>query len=307
MGRIEEIMIEPNIEATSIADRSKKRRLLLEITAYLSPIIIIVVVFVFAPLTIILFYSFLKSGLYGEIIYAFSLDNFRAILGGGYGKVFLQSIYLAFQTNFFCILIGYPIAYYIATYGGRWKPLLLFLVIVPSWASYLIRLYALKTIIGSKGLVNTVLMNLDIISAPLEILYTSFAVMMGLVYAWLPYMILPIYAAIEGLDLSVLEAATDLGATPVRRFFRVTLPLTKGGLLAGSILVFIPTVGEWLVPQLFGGSKIMMAGSLVALKFTSVGNIPEGASLAIMLAATLILILYLTIKWGGREAIERML
>lgn len=297
----------PNIEATSIADRSKKRRLLLEITAYLSPIITIVVVFVFAPLTIILFYSFLKSGLYGEIIYAFSLDNFRAILGGGYGKVFLQSIYLAFQTNFFCILIGYPIAYYIATYGGRWKPLLLFLVIVPSWASYLIRLYALKTIIGSKGLVNTVLMNLDIISAPLEILYTSFAVMMGLVYAWLPYMILPIYAAIEGLDLSVLEAATDLGATPVRRFFRVTLPLTKGGLLAGSILVFIPTVGEWLVPQLFGGSKIMMAGSLVALKFTSVGNIPEGASLAIMLAATLILILYLTIKWGGREAIERML
>jgi spermidine/putrescine transport system permease protein len=296
-----------NIETTAKADKSKKRRLLLEITAYLSPIIIIVVVFVFAPLTIILFYSFLKSGLYGEIIYSFSLDNFRAILGGGYGKVFLQSIYLAFQTNFFCILIGYPVAYYIARYGGRWKPLLLFLVIVPSWASYLIRLYALKTIIGSKGLVNTILMNLDIISAPLDILYTPFAVMLGLVYAWLPYMILPIYAAIEGLDLSVLEAATDLGATPVRRFFRVTLPLTKGGLLAGSILVFIPTVGEWLVPQLFGGSKIMMAGSLVALKFTSVGNIPEGASLAIMLAATLILILYLTIKWGGREAIERML
>jgi spermidine/putrescine transport system permease protein len=297
----------PNIEATAIADRSKKRRLLLEITAYLSPIIIIVAVFVFAPLTIILFYSFLKSGLYGQIIYSFSLDNFRAILGGGYGKVFLQSIYLAFQTNFFCILIGYPIAYYIATYGARWKTQLLFLVIVPSWASYLIRLYALKTIIGSKGLVNSVLLSLDIISTPLEVLYTPFAVMLGLVYAWLPYMILPIYAAIEGLDPSVLEAATDLGATPLRRFFRVTLPLTKGGLLAGSILVFIPTVGEWLVPQLFGGSKVMMAGSLVALKFTSVGNIPEGASLAIMLAATLILILYLTIKWGGREAIERML
>jgi len=235
------------------------------------------------------------------------LDNFRAILGGGYGTVFLQSLYLAFQTNFLCILFGYPIAYYIAVYGGRWKTLLLFLVIVPSWASYLIRLYALKTIVGSKGLINTVLLSLNIISAPLEILYTPFAVMMGLVYAWLPYMILPIYAAIEGLDPSVLEAATDLGATPVRRFFRVTLPLTKGGLLAGSILVFIPTVGEWLVPQLFGGSKVMMAGSLVALKFTAVGNIPEGSSLSIMLAATLILILYLTIKWGGREAIERML
>jgi spermidine/putrescine transport system permease protein len=300
-------MNEAVIEATSKAAKSKKRKLLLEIAAYLSPVIIIVVVFVFAPLTIILFYSFLKSGLYGEIVYSFSLDNFRAILGGGYGKVFLQSLYLAFQTNFLCILIGYPIAYYIATYGGRWKTLLLFLVIVPSWASYLIRLYALKTIIGSKGLLNTVLLSLGIISDPLDILYTPFAVMMGLVYAWLPYMILPIYAAIEGLDPSVLEAATDLGATPTRRFFRVTLPLTKGGVLAGSILVFIPTVGEWLVPQLFGGSKVMMAGSLVALKFTSVGNIPAGSSLAIMLAATLILILYLTIKWGGREAIERML
>jgi spermidine/putrescine transport system permease protein len=297
----------PDIEAASIASKRKNRKLLLEILTYLSPVIIIVVVFVFAPLTIILFYSFLKSGLYGEIIYSFSLENFRAILGGGYGIVLLQSLYLAFQTNLLCILIGYPIAYYMAMFGGRWKTILLFLVIVPSWASYLIRLYSLKTIIGSKGLVNSLLLNLDIISSPIEILYTPFAVMLGLVYAWLPYMILPIYAAIEGLDRSVLEAAVDLGATPVRRFFRLTLPMTKGGLLAGSILVFIPTVGEWLVPHIFGGSKVMMAGSLVALKFTSVGNIPAGSSLAIMLAATLILILYLVIKWGGREAMERML
>ncbi len=294
-------------EATSIATRRKRRKLILEIFSYLSPVIIIVVVFVFAPLTIILFYSFLKSGTFGEIVYAFSLENFQAILGGGYGIVFLQSIYLAFQTNFLCILIGYPIAYYMAMYGGRWKTILLFLVIVPSWASYLIRLYSLKTIIGNKGLLNTILLKLDLISAPIEILYTPFAVMLGLVYAWLPYMILPIYASIEGLDRSVLEAAVDLGATPIRRFFRLTLPMTRGGLLAGSILVFIPTVGEWLVPHIFGGSKIMMAGSLVALKFTSVGNIPAGSSLAIMLAATLILILYLTIKWGGREAMERML
>jgi spermidine/putrescine transport system permease protein len=300
-------MNDSTIAMVADASRREKRKLLLEIASYLSPIIVIVAVFVFAPLTIILFYSFLKSGKYGEIIYSFSLDNFRAILGGGYGTVFLQSIYLAIQTNFLCILIGYPIAYFVATYGGRWKALLLFLIIVPSWASYLIRLYALKTIVGSKGLVNSILLYFGIISEPLQILYTTFAVMIGLVYAWLPYMILPIYAALEGLDPSVLEAATDLGASPVRRFFRVTLPLTKGGLLAGSILVFIPTVGEWLVPQLFGGSKVMMAGSLVALKFTSVGNIPEGSSLAITLAATLILILYLTIKWGGREAMERML
>ena len=283
------------------------RKLLLEITTYLSPIIVIVVVFVFAPLFIILFFSFLKSGEYGEIVYSFSIDNFRAILGGGYEKVFLQSLYLAFQTNMLCILIGYPVAYFIALYGGRWKGILIFMVIVPSWSSYLIRLYSLKTMVAGKGLVNSLLLSLGVISSPLEILYTPFAVMMGLVFAWLPFMILPLHASLEGLDPSVLEAAGDLGANPIRRFFRVTLPLTKGGLIAGSILVFIPTVGEWLVPHFFGGSKVMMAGTLVAHKFTAVGNIPEGSSLAVMLAATLVLILYLTIKWGGREAMERMM
>jgi spermidine/putrescine transport system permease protein len=291
--------------SVSRAEKRKKRKLALEVTAYLSPIIAIIGVFVFAPLAIILFFSFLKSGEYGQIVYTFTFENIRAVLSGGYGEILLQSLYLAFQTNLFCILLGYPIAYYIARYGGKWKALWLFMIIVPSWSSYLIRLYALKTIIGSKGIINSLLMNLNIISEPIQILYTPFAVALGLVFAWLPFMILPIYAALEGLDPSVLEAATDLGATPVRRFFRVTLPLTRGGLLSGSILVFIPTVGEWLVPHIFGGSKVMMAGSLVAQKFTAVGNIPLGSSLAIMLAAILILILYLTIKWGGREALEK--
>lgn len=292
-------------DSVSQAIKREKRKLILDISAYLSPIIIIVVVFVFAPLAIILFFSFLKSGTYGEIVYSFTFENIGAVLGGGYGKVFLRSIYLAFQTNLLCILIGYPISYYIARYGGRWKTLLVFLIVIPSWSSYLIRLYALKTLAGTNGVINGILLYFDIISEPIRILFTPFAVMIGLVYAWLPFMILPIYAALEGLDPSVLEAATDLGATPVRRFFRVTLPLTKGGLLAGSILVFIPTVGEWLVPHVLGGSKIIMAGTLVAQKFTSAGNIPQGSSLAIMLAATLILILYLTIKWGGKEALER--
>ena len=292
---------------SQVVSKGALKRLLFEITAYLGPVIFILVVLVFAPLLIILVFSFLKSGTYGEIIYSFSLDNFKAIFCGGYGMIFLKSIYLAFQTNMLCILIGYPIAYYIAIYGGRRKALLIFLVIVPSWSSYLIRLYALKTILGTKGFVNGVLLGLGIISEPLRILYTPFAVMTGLVYAWIPFMILPIYASIEGLDRSVLEAATDLGATPIRRFFRVILPLTKGGIIAGSILVFIPTVGEWLVPHVLGGSKIMMAGSLVAQKFTMAGNIPEGSSLSVMLATILILILFLTIKYGGRDAMERMI
>ena len=293
--------------ASSEAVKSEKRKLYLEISAYLSPIIILVTVFVFAPLLIIFFFSFLKSGDMGQIIYSFTLDNYKSIIGGGYCKILIRSLYLALQTNVFCVLVGFPVAYFIAIYGGKWKSLLIFLVIVPSWASYLIRLYALKTITGSTGLINSALLGMGLIDVPLKMLYTPFAVTMGLVYAWLPFMILPVHASLEGLDPSVLEAASDLGAKPVRRFFRVTLPLTKGGLLAGSIFVFIPTVGEWLVPHILGGGKIMMAGSLVAQKFTVAGNIPEGASLSVFLAATLILILYLAIKYGGAESMEKML
>ena len=295
------------VKASPIASKEEKRKLLIEILLYLSPIILIVGVFVFAPLVIILFYSFLKTGDMGQIIYTFTLENYQAIVGGGYGKIFIRSLYLALQTTVFCILIGYPVAYLIAIYGGKWKSLLLFLVIVPSWASYLIRLYALKTITGRTGLINSALLSMGMIDEPIKMLYTPFAVTMGLVYAWLPFMILPIHASLEGLDTSVLEAASDLGSKAFKRFLRVTVPLTKGGILAGSIFVFIPTVGEWLVPHVLGGGKIMMAGSLVAQKFTVAGNISEGASLAVFLAATLILILYLAIRYGGGESMERML
>jgi spermidine/putrescine transport system permease protein len=301
-------MTHPNGETASPDLGNKTNKIFsMEVPLFLGPMMFIIAVFVFAPLLIIFLFSFLTSGPYGEIVYSFTTDNFQAALGSKYGAIFYRSILLAFQTNLLCILIGYPIAYYIARYGGKWKTLLLFLIIIPSWSSYLIRLYALKTLMGRTGLINTFLMNMDIISQPLGMLFTPYAVMVGLVYAWLPFMILPIHASIEGLDPSLLEAAFDLGARPVRRFFRVTLPLTKGGLLAGSILVFIPSVGEWLVPHIFGGSKVMMAGSLVAQKFTMVGNIPQGSSLAIMLAATLILILYLIIKWGGKDAMEKMI
>ena len=300
-------MNKSDIEATSKAVKSEKRKLLKEILIYLSPMITIVGVFVFAPLLIIFIFSFLETGDMGQIIYSFTIDNYRELLSGGYGKIFIRSIYLAFQTNVGCILIGFPIAYFIAIYGGKWKPLLILLIIIPSWASYLIRLYALKTLVGNTGLINSTLLSLGVISVPMKMLYTPFAVTLGLVYAWLPFMILPLHASLEGLDPSVLEAASDLGAKPVSRFFRVTVPLTKGGLLAGSIFVFIPTVGEWLVPHILGGGKIMMAGSLVAQQFTVAGDVPAGASLAVFLAATLILILYLAIKYGGGDSMEKMM
>lgn len=278
-----------------------------QVPMYVGPISVWVIVFVLAPLVITLYFSFLKAGPYGKIIYTLALDNYRDMIEAGYGRVFLQSFFYAFQTNIFCILIGYPLAYYIARYGGRWKTFLIFMVVVPSWTAYLIRLYAFKTLTGSTGLINSMLMNLHIISTPIQMLYTPTTVMIGLVYTWLPFMVLPLHASLEGLDPSLWEAAADLGANPFRVFFRVTLPLTKGGLLAGTILVFIPSLGDWLVPHLLGGAKVMMIGNLVAHKFTQAGDIPSGCSLAIMLAAVLILMLYLAIKLGGEEALERML
>ncbi|MBA7680216.1 Spermidine/putrescine transport system permease protein PotB [subsurface metagenome] len=273
---------------------------------YVGPISIWIILFVFAPLIVVLYFSFLSVGPALQIIKSFTLEHYKAIFKTEYGLIFLRTILYAFETNVISLLLGYPMAYWIAKYGGRWKTVLIFFVILPSWTCYLIRLYALKSIIGRAGLINSLLLSLNIISSPLDILYTPFAVVIGLVYTWIPFMILPVYASIEGLNPSILEASLDLGATPFKRFLTVTLPLTKGGVIAGTILVFIPSLGEWLVPMLLGGAKVMMAGNLVSLYFVTAGNIPAGCSIAAALTAIVVLMIYLFIKFGGEEALERI-
>jgi spermidine/putrescine transport system permease protein len=272
---------------------------------YVAPVGLWMVMFVVFPLAIILYLSFLSTGPFGRIVISFTLDNYLASLKGAHGIILLRSLYFAFLTNILCILIGYPVAYWIVRNGGRWKTLLIFLIVIPSWTCYLIRLYALRTLIGHTGLLNTTLLNLGIISSPLEVLYTPYAVIFGLVYTWLPFMILPIYASLIGLDRDLLEAADDLGATPFQKFFTVTLPMTKGGVFAGTILVFIPAFGEWLVPMLLGGAKVMMAGSLVEHYFIKVGDIPAGSAMAVLITAIVLLAVYLSVKLGGQEVLER--
>jgi len=274
---------------------------------YVGPITLWVLLFVIAPLGFIIYFSFLTTGPFGEIIRTFTLENYKALMKGAYATIILRSILFAFVTNTICLLIGYPLAYWIVKYGGKWEVFLLMLVILPSWTCYIIRLYALKTLVGHTGLISSALLNLGLISSPLEILYTPYAVILGLVYSWLPFMVLPIYASLRGLDPSLLEASADLGATPFRTFFTVTLPLTKGGIYAGTILVLIPSLGEWLVPLLLGGAKVMMAGSLVEHHFIKVGDIPMGSSIAAALAAMVLLIIYLSFKVGGEEALERVI
>ncbi len=285
----------------------KKGNNLLEKSVYLGPITFLAAAFTFAPLILTLISSVLTIGDFGELLPIFTLENYKSVFVGAYGKIFLRSFYYAVQTNILCILIGYPVAYCIVKYGGKWKTFLVFLLIVPEATSAIIRIYAFKTITGNTGIINSMLLNLDIISSPIKFMYTPYAVMFGLLYNMLPYMILPLYASLDGLNPALLEAAEDMGATPMRRFFRVILPLTKGGILAGTILVFVPSLGDYLVPALMGGSKVMMVGNLVAHKFTVAGDIPAGAAFAVVLTAILVLLLYIIIKKGGEDALEKII
>ncbi len=273
---------------------------------YVGPIALWVVLFVIAPLIIILYFSFLQTGFLGQIIHSFTLKNYISAFRGEHGLILLYSFAFALMANLICLLLGYPLAYWISTRSGRWKTLLLFLIVIPSWTNYLIRLYGLRTLLSHTGIVSNILQGLGLISSPLDVLYTPAAVMIGLVYTWLPYMVLPIYASLEGLDPSLLEAADDLGATPVRKFFTVTLPLTRGGVFAGTILVFIPALGDWLVPFVLGGAKVMMAGSLVEHYFIAVGNIPAGSSIATLISALVLFVVWFSLKLGGREVLERI-
>jgi len=284
----------------------KKRFFDLEFSVLIGPLALLVLLFTFLPLLITLFFSFLKLGEDGLMTSVFSLQNYINAFSGAYGEIFLRSFYYALQTNIICIIIGFPVAYYITQYGGRWKAFFILMLVIPETTAVIIRIYAVKTMLGNTGVINSLLMTMGLIDSPLRMLYSPFAVMFGLVYYSLPYMILPIYAALEGLNPSLLEAATDMGATSIRRFFRVILPLTKGGVFAGTILVFIPALGDYLVPTFLGGSKVMMVGNLVTHKYMAAGDIPGGSAFGVVLMAILIVVLFFVITKGGEDALEKI-
>jgi len=275
----------------------------------IGPVSLWIILFVFVPLGVIVGISFLNIDISGRIIPSFTLENYRFLLSEGseYIKSILRSFFFAFVTNMACLAIGYPMAYWIVKHGGKFKPLFLLLVIVPSWSCYIVRIYALKQLIGSPGIINNVLMNLNLISSPINILYTPAVVVLGLIYIWLPFMVLPIYASLEGIDPALLEASVDLGATPLQRFLTVTLPLSKGGIFGGTILTLIPAFGDWIVPLLLGGNKVWMAGNYIEHYIMVMGNLPVGSSMAVFLTAFIVLMIYFSIKLGGEESIERVI
>jgi spermidine/putrescine transport system permease protein len=259
----------------------------------IGPAVAFLLVFFAIPLVMMLAYSVMKRGTYGGVEMGFTLEHYLRFGEGLYLSILWRTIVYAVGCTVLCLVAGYPVAYAIAG-SGKWKNLLMFLVILPFWTSFLVRTFAMIFLLRPTGLINESLIGLGLITEPLALLHTSFAVMLGLVYGFLPFMILPIYTSLEKLDPALLEAAEVLGARPVARFTRVIFPLSLPGVAAGSLLVFIPALGSYLTSDLLGGAKEMMVGNLVQNQFTTARNWPFGAASSFVVMA---LVLVAVVAW----------
>lgn len=270
--------------------------------ALISPADLYLFVFMILPLLLVVGLSFLSRGTYGEVEFQFNASNYTRLFDPIYGKILLYSLGVGFGTTVFSILIGYPLAYYIARAPARQRSLLLFLILVPFWTNFIIRVYAWIMILRSGGFLDGLLQWIGITTQPLGLLYTPTAVMIGMVYEFLPFMILPLYTSLEKIENALLEAAADLGAPPWRVFLRVTLPLSVPGMIAGTILVFIPAMGMFVIPDLMGGAKTVLIGNVIRNQFLTARDWPFGAAASmILMLMTMILTMYYTRKAGFSE------
>lgn len=247
--------------------------------------------FALLPILLVLITSCLENDPVHLVRWQFTLENYRALINPIYFKVFWHSFCIAGLCTLICLCLGYPFAYLLARMQSKYKSLLLFLVIIPFWTSSLIRTYAIISILKAKGLLNTVLLSLGIIHKPLSILYTPSAVIIGLVYSLLPFMILPLYANIEKLDIRFIDAARDLGANTITIFTRVILPLTLSGIVGGIVLVFLPAMSMFYIPDILGGAKSLLVGNLIQNEFLSAHNWPLGSAVSIVLTLSMGLLL----------------
>lgn len=260
----------------------------------LAPAVIWYGIFFLAPLINMVVISFGESSGYGgPPALGFHLDSYRQLLNPLYLKVFGTTLRMAFLGTVACLVVGYPLAYFLATRAGRHKTTLLLLFIVPFWTSFLIRTYAWETILDSDGVLSNILQSLGITHGSLNVLYTPTAIFIGIVYNYLPLMIFPLYVALERLDKRLVEASKDLGAGRIATFWRVTLPLTLPGVVTGCLLVFIPLTGEYLIPAILGGSKNLFMGNLIGEQFQGQGassDWPFGAALGVTVVVLLLII-----------------
>jgi spermidine/putrescine transport system permease protein len=264
---------------------------------FLAPAATLLAATLVAPLAIVLIYSLLSRGAYGGVERPFTFENFTRLWDPLYGEILWRSIWIAAVSTLLCLILAFPLALFIARSGPR-KNLYLSLVILPFWTSFLIRLYAWMFLLRDTGLINTVLQSLHLIHDPLPMLYNGGAVILGLVYGFLPFMVLPLYATLERLDPALAEASADLGARPWQTLWRVTIPLCAPGIRAGSILIFVPCLGTYITSDLLGGSKTILIGNLVQNQFTSARDWPFGAAVSLALMAFAMVLLLMVRKRG---------
>ncbi len=261
--------------------------------------------FFILPLVYLLGVSFAARSPYGTIQWVLNLHNYARAFQPLYLEIYWRSFWMALLTTALCGLLAYPVAYKIALgVSARWKSALLLLVVIPFWTSFLIRTYAWMVILRTEGVINIVLLNLHLIHEPLRLLYTPLAVFIGLVYGELPFMILPLYTVLQKIDPALLEAAEDLGANRVTTFFRVTLPISTPGLIAGAVLVFIPSIGAFITPDLLGGARAMMVGNLIQNQFALVRDQPFGSAVAFLLTFVVLALLMVSLRSAQRVTRE---
>ncbi|WP_404972959.1 spermidine/putrescine ABC transporter permease PotB [Vibrio campbellii] len=254
--------------------------------------------FVLVPNLMIIGTSFLTRDEANLIELTFTFDNYLRLLDPLYAKVLMHSFYMAIIATLLCLVIGYPFAYIVAKMPEKWRPFMLFLVIVPFWTNSLIRTYGLKIVLGTQGILNKSLMAMEIIDKPMRLMYTETAVMIGLVYILLPFMILPLYSAIEKLDNTYIEAAKDLGANKFQTITKVILPLTMPGIIGGCLLVLLPALGMFYISDLLGGAKNLLIGNVIKSQVLNARDWPFGAATSIALTFAMAVMLYAYYRAG---------
>ena len=288
-----------SLEQAKIMQRARRNWLLS------LPALVLLLLTASGPLLIVIVYSFLTAGSYGGVVWEFSFDAwFRVLftkdifddtvsLSDAHLGIFWRSVQLSLLTTIICLFVGFPTAYFIATRKPSARSVWLFLITIPFWTNLLVRTFAILELVRNKGVLNNLLIHLGLIKEPLKILYTDTAILLGMTYVYLPLMVLPIYAAMERFDFRFVEAGFDLYATRVQVLRRIILPIVKPGIIAGSILVFVPSLGAYVTPRILGGGKHLMMGNLIELQFGQGKNWPLGAALAVtMLCIVMVALIF---------------
>ena len=303
----------------STLEREQIRRQTLKNWLLSSPALALLIVAAAGPLFIVVVYSFLTAGSYGGVVWELSYEGwFRVIfsrdifddtvsISTAHITIFWRSVQLSILTTFICLIVGFPTAYFIATRPRQTRNIWLFLITIPFWTNLLIRTFAILELIRNKGVINNLLVGLGVISEPINMLYTDVSILIGMTYVYLPLMVLPIYASMERFDFRLVEAGFDLYASRLRVLRKVIIPIVKPGIIAGSILVFVPSLGAYVTPRILGGGKKMMIGNLIELQFGQGKNWPLGAALAVtmLMIVMVALIIYVNVVRKSEQKNDR--